>query len=217
MASSGRSVPRRKWYQFETKDIITNTIALAALIVSGITAYNQFVLAPELSFFATNLGLANNRPYIDVVVSNEGNKPGTVMSVTLYPTKTSKTECGKAPGTNWKTFASEGKVEPTQAAVYPIKAGESVVRRISFESEELSTAMGNSPIEKDEMASNQFCIEIGTLDTENCPVWTPMYVGRMWFYPKGPWSGWSDSSEHLPVKAVPPKKSNDPYCQKGRT
>jgi hypothetical protein len=209
MVSPGPTTrPALKWYEFETKDIITIIISLLALTLSCITAYNQFVPTPDLAFFATNLGMSPNGPYIDLVVSNDGNKPGTVMSAALYLKKPGQSECGAKPDTNWKAFELDGK--PVSMGVYPIKPADSVVRRIFFESEALSTDMNNSPIDKTGIASRNFCIEVGTLDRDNCPVWTTMDLGTMWFYPGAP--EWSSSSNHVPVKGIPNKKSDDPYC-----
>jgi len=75
--------------------------------------------------------MSTNAPYIDLVASNDGNKPRTVISAVLYPKKPGQSECSEKPDANWKSFELEGK--PISVDAYPIKAGDSVVRRILSE------------------------------------------------------------------------------------
>jgi hypothetical protein len=132
--------PERKWYEFATKYLIIIIISLANLVLSCLTTYKQFVLTSDLIIFATNPDMSTNAPYIDLVASNDGNKPRTVISTVLYPKKPGQSECSEKPDANWKSFEFEGK--PISVDAYPIKAGDSVVRRILSESEAHSTAMG---------------------------------------------------------------------------
>jgi hypothetical protein len=155
-------------------------VSVLAFGVSAYSVYKNFIYSSIQLLYtigytgAVPKGNYIYEPYIDLVVSNVGNTPGIVISLTISLVE-NKSDVATYHYTNWKKFVIDDK--ETMPSTFPVKGKDVAKMRVYFEEINLQSAFSSGETQINRYAS----LELGTLDKKNEQVWVEAYLDHLWF------------------------------------